>query len=448
MTTGLVLLALAMAMVVGCAGDGDEPASARSEPPAPPPTDASKPSAPEPVTTPPTTEPPPPTPETPTVERLVQLDLVDPARPTIAAGGHPGAPDRSLQTAVHLPADSRPAPLIVLAHGAGGAPEKFTELASAWSDAGYVVAAPRFPLSNNAVPEPYLGDVVEQSLDISFLIDEVLALNEGGEGPLSGRIEPGRVGLYGLSLGSLTVWTTLFGSCCGEPGISAVIQSDGTIPFPIERLAEVTFPVLIAHSDVDHIFPYDQAPRSVRRAARIRVPADAPRRVARHRRRGHRHAGRPRLPAGDDRVLGPPPGRPNRRALPRVGGRSDHVRALSGGLAESWRVGLSERSVLDMARTTLRAKGQLTLPDEIRKAARLEEGDLLEAEVTAEGILLRPQKLIDATQAWFWTPDWQAGEREADADRSAGRLETFQSDEEFLATLSRRTKRQSWRAPD
>lgn len=88
-----------------------------------------------------------------------------------------------------------------------------------------------------------------------------------------------------------------------------------------------------------------------------------------------------------------------------------------------------------MARTTLRAKGQLTLPEDIRSAARLEEGDLLEAEITPDGILLRPQKLIDATQAWFWNPTWQAGEREADADRAAGRVETFASGDALVAGL-------------
>ena len=93
-----------------------------------------------------------------------------------------------------------------------------------------------------------------------------------------------------------------------------------------------------------------------------------------------------------------------------------------------------------MARTTLRAKGQLTLPDDIRKAARLEEGDLLEAELTSDGILLRPQKLIDATQAWFWTPEWQAGEREADSDRAAGQFETFESGEELIGALQNRAK--------
>jgi AbrB family looped-hinge helix DNA binding protein len=93
-----------------------------------------------------------------------------------------------------------------------------------------------------------------------------------------------------------------------------------------------------------------------------------------------------------------------------------------------------------MARMTLRARGQITLPEDIRQAARLEEGDLLEAEMTEDGILLRPQKLIDATQAWFWSPGWQAGEREADADKSAGRIETFQSGDAFLKQLRRRAK--------
>ena len=88
-----------------------------------------------------------------------------------------------------------------------------------------------------------------------------------------------------------------------------------------------------------------------------------------------------------------------------------------------------------MARTTLRAKGQLTLPEEIRTAAHLEDGDLFDAEITEDGILLRPRKVIDATQAWFWTPEWQAGEREADADRAAGRVEAFGSEQDFTAAM-------------
>ncbi len=42
---------------------------------------------------------------------------------------------------------------------------------------------------------------------------------------------------------------------------------------------------------------------------------------------------------------------------------------------------------------------------------------------------------IDPDQWWFWTPEWQAGEREADADLAAGRFQRFDSDEAFLTHL-------------
>lgn len=83
----------------------------------------------------------------------------------------------------------------------------------------------------------------------------------------------------------------------------------------------------------------------------------------------------------------------------------------------------------------MRAKGQVTIPQDVREAAHLEEGDPIEVVVTADGILLRPKKLIDASQAWFWTPDWQQGERAASADVEAGRLTTTVSSEAFLESL-------------
>jgi AbrB family looped-hinge helix DNA binding protein len=47
-------------------------------------------------------------------------------------------------------------------------------------------------------------------------------------------------------------------------------------------------------------------------------------------------------------------------------------------------------------RITLRAKGQLTLPEAIRAAARLAEDDLLEVEVTKDGaVVLRPLATVD-----------------------------------------------------
>jgi AbrB family looped-hinge helix DNA binding protein len=93
-----------------------------------------------------------------------------------------------------------------------------------------------------------------------------------------------------------------------------------------------------------------------------------------------------------------------------------------------------------MAKTVIRGKGQVTIPASIRKAARLEEGDPIDVELVPEGILLRPGKVIDANQAWFWTPEWQAGERQADKEAAAGLGERFESDEEFLAALDARMK--------
>ena len=49
-------------------------------------------------------------------------------------------------------------------------------------------------------------------------------------------------------------------------------------------------------------------------------------------------------------------------------------------------------------RTTVRDKGQITIPAEVRKAAGLVEGDSVEVKMTADGILLKPHKLIDGPE--------------------------------------------------
>jgi antitoxin PrlF len=85
--------------------------------------------------------------------------------------------------------------------------------------------------------------------------------------------------------------------------------------------------------------------------------------------------------------------------------------------------------------TIVRAKGQVTIPSDIRRAAHLEEGDPVEVEVVEEGILLRPRKVIDATQAWFWSPTWQAGEREASLELAHGEGDVYESADAFLASL-------------
>lgn len=86
---------------------------------------------------------------------------------------------------------------------------------------------------------------------------------------------------------------------------------------------------------------------------------------------------------------------------------------------------------------TVRKNAQITLPAAIRRKAHVEEGDLLEAEVKDDVIILRPKKLIDKSQAWYWTKEWQEAEREADEDIAAGRVKEFDNVEDLIKDLNR-----------
>ena len=46
-----------------------------------------------------------------------------------------------------------------------------------------------------------------------------------------------------------------------------------------------------------------------------------------------------------------------------------------------------------------RHKGQLTIPDHVRRAVHLEEGDLA-VSVRDGAIVLEPKTVVDASQAW------------------------------------------------
>lgn len=82
----------------------------------------------------------------------------------------------------------------------------------------------------------------------------------------------------------------------------------------------------------------------------------------------------------------------------------------------------------------LSARGTVTIPKHLRRG--LSDNTLLEAVRRDDGVIeLRPQAVIDADQAWFWTERWQQMEREADEDYAAGRFKTFDDVESFIADL-------------
>jgi len=101
-----------------------------------------------------------------------------------------------------------PFPLIVFAHGFAGHPDKFTKLFAAWAAGGYVVAAPAFPLTNDHVTIDG-GDAVNQPADVSFVLDEVLALGKRRGSRLFHAVKRSRIGAAGLSLGGVTTYSVV-----------------------------------------------------------------------------------------------------------------------------------------------------------------------------------------------------------------------------------------------
>jgi len=84
----------------------------------------------------------------------------------------------------------------------------------------------------------------------------------------------------------------------------------------------------------------------------------------------------------------------------------------------------------------VRPKAQLTLPEEIRRALHIGEGDEVEFTVHDDGtVTIRGYVSIPTDQAWFFTPEWLAGEQEADEEIAAGHGTIHESAEDMFAHL-------------
>jgi AbrB family looped-hinge helix DNA binding protein len=94
----------------------------------------------------------------------------------------------------------------------------------------------------------------------------------------------------------------------------------------------------------------------------------------------------------------------------------------------------------------LRKKAQLTLPQSVRDKLGIEEGDYMDVQVRNGEIVLRVKKLIDKEQAWFWSERWQQGEREAEDDIRAGRMQRFPDAKSAISYLHKQTDKKHSKA--
>ena len=78
-------------------------------------------------------------------------------------------------------------------------------------------------------------------------------------------------------------------------------------------------------------------------------------------------------------------------------------------------------------------QGQIRIPKKVMQTLGIDKGDYVEVAVEEAQIVLKPRKLIDPTQGWYWTKEWQKMEAEVDEEIKKGELSpTFQTAEEGI----------------
>jgi len=87
-------------------------------------------------------------------------------------------------------------------------------------------------------------------------------------------------------------------------------------------------------------------------------------------------------------------------------------------------------------RSRVRAKGQVTLPQEVRAELGLQEGDDIQFRPNENGeFVIEPLLTIPPEQAWFWSERWQKMEREAQADIESGRVSRYKDIDQAIEAL-------------
>jgi dienelactone hydrolase len=198
------------------------------------------------------------------------LRLIDPSRRIRLSHGR--SEQRTLSTYVRYPALGAPGtsdvlnapparaggpfPLVVFAHGFAVTPAIYANLLRSWTRAGYVVAAPVFPLeSANAPGGPDESDLVNEPRDISFVISRLLEASAASTGPLAGLIDPSHVALAGQSDGGEAALAAAYSRRFRDPRVTATVVLSGAEMSGVGgfRFAAGAPPLLAAQGTADRI---------------------------------------------------------------------------------------------------------------------------------------------------------------------------------------------------
>ena len=83
-------------------------------------------------------------------------------------------------------------------------------------------------------------------------------------------------------------------------------------------------------------------------------------------------------------------------------------------------------------------QGQIRIPNKIMELLGITKGDYVEVDVKDSDIILKPRKLIDPSQGWYWTKEWQKMETCIDGEIENRLVSpTFKTAEEELKWLKK-----------
>jgi dienelactone hydrolase len=203
----------------------------------------------------------------------VEKTFVDSSRETKAHADFPGAPSRTLHTTIYYPARGAPGnavtadappdrkhgpyPLILYSHGNNSFGAEYESLLRQWASAGYVIAAPDYPLSNQNGPgDADPSDLENQPADARFVIDRVLASSSKRSAVISRLVDAKRIGASGHSLGAMTTYRLVYQTCCRDKRIKAAAPMSGVAGDVPDYFAGISTPFLAEHGDADGTLRY------------------------------------------------------------------------------------------------------------------------------------------------------------------------------------------------
>lgn len=89
-----------------------------------------------------------------------------------------------------------------------------------------------------------------------------------------------------------------------------------------------------------------------------------------------------------------------------------------------------------MTLTRVKKNFQITLPNQIRRKFNISVGDYIIIDEEERKIVIKPVKIVDSDQEYFYTKEWQEKEDQADRDLAEGRYKEFDNVEVLIKDLN------------